>query len=109
MSIIKYEVLILWIIIILSLFVTYKSIFLPYNKNILVIEGYTKVKHKLPLITSIYSSNSKDKTIPKPFSRDCGSEHIVFISYLSPDETEKQTTKICDIFIKNKTSDFTKK
>lgn len=105
----KYEVVVLWTIIILSVFITYKSSSLPYNNDILIIEGYTKATHKLPSITSIYSSNSKDKTIPKPFSRDCGSEHIVFISYLSPDETEKQTTKICDIFIKNKTSDFTKK
>lgn len=94
----KYEVVVLWTIIIFSILVMYKSSSLPYNNDIFIIEGYDKAKHKLPSITSIYSSNSKDKTIPKPFTRDCGNEHIIFISYLSPDETEKTTNKICNIF-----------
>jgi hypothetical protein len=62
-----------------------------YNQNI--VEGFTVIEK---------DNTTTEKTIPVTFKKECGNKLINFISYLSPSETEKQTNKVCEIFLNKK-------
>lgn len=86
----KYEVLILWSVIILFLGVMYKLNASPYFGNFIIIErNITKSVHKFV---------PRDKIVPLSFNKECGNKHIIFVSYLSSLETERQTEKFCNLF-----------
>jgi hypothetical protein len=83
---VKRKTVFVFIFIVLLIF--YQS----YNQTI--IKGLTVIERDDNVITK--------KITPIIFKKECGNTSITFISYLSPSKTEKQTKKICEIFLNKK-------